>query len=79
MGGVSRKLTYGGEAKRVNLDTEGGHVLLLKLSSQVTLDKGGLSLIHVSREAASFGREKVGRYVGGGRCSPKRRGSEVGR
>lgn len=33
----------GGEAKRVNLDTEGGHVLLLELTSQVTLDKGGLS------------------------------------
>jgi hypothetical protein len=35
--------TYGGEAKRVNLDTEGGHVLLLELSGQMTLDEGGLS------------------------------------
>jgi hypothetical protein len=34
--------TYGGEAERVNLDTEGGHVLLLELASQVTLDEGGL-------------------------------------
>jgi hypothetical protein len=35
--------TYGGEAKRVNLDTESGHVLLLELTSQVALDEGGLS------------------------------------
>lgn len=34
--------THGGEAQRVNLDTEGGHVLLLELASQVTLDEGGL-------------------------------------
>lgn len=34
--------TYGGEAKRVHLDTQGGHVLLLEFTSQVTLDKGGL-------------------------------------
>jgi hypothetical protein len=34
--------TYGGEAERVNLDTEGGHVLLLELTSQVALDEGGL-------------------------------------
>ena len=34
--------TYGGEAKRVNLDTEGSHVLLLEFTSQVALDEGGL-------------------------------------
>lgn len=34
--------THGGEAQGVNLDTKGGHVLLLKLASQVTLDKSGL-------------------------------------
>lgn len=62
-GGVSLELTYGGEAKRVNLDTEGGHVLLLELSSQVTLDKGGLSLIMLV--AKSHRRQgKVGRHVG---------------
>lgn len=33
---------YGGEAERVNLDTESGNVLLLKLASQVALDEGGL-------------------------------------
>lgn len=34
--------TYGAEAERVDLDTEGGHVLLLELTSQVALDEGGL-------------------------------------
>lgn len=33
---------YGGEAKRVNFDTERCNVLLLEFSSQVALDKGGL-------------------------------------
>jgi len=40
----SAGLTYRGEAKRVNLDTEGGHVLLLEFSRQVALDKGGLDV-----------------------------------
>lgn len=35
-------MAYCGEAQRVNLDTEGGHVLLLEFTSQVTLDEGGL-------------------------------------
>lgn len=35
--------THGGETKGVNLDTEGGHVLLLKFTSQVSLDEGSLS------------------------------------
>lgn len=35
-------VTYGAETKRVNLDTEGGHVLLLEFTSQMALDKGGL-------------------------------------
>lgn len=34
--------TYGGEAERVDLDTECRNVLLLKLSSQMALDEGGL-------------------------------------
>ena len=34
--------THGSEGKRVDIDTERGHVLLLKLASQMTLDKGGL-------------------------------------
>merc|ERR1712000_744615 len=33
----------GGEAKGVDFDTQGGHVLLLEFTSQVTLDEGGLS------------------------------------
>lgn len=33
---------YRGETERVNLDTESSDVLLLELSSQVTLDEGGL-------------------------------------
>jgi hypothetical protein len=40
--GSRRGITYGGEGKRVNLDTEGGDVLLLELTSQVALDEGGL-------------------------------------
>lgn len=39
----ARLKTYCGEAERVNLDTESGNVLLLELSSQMTLDEGGLS------------------------------------
>lgn len=35
--------THRGETKGVNLDTEGGHVLLFKFTSQVSLDKGSLS------------------------------------
>jgi hypothetical protein len=35
--------TYGAEAERVNLDTEGGHVLLLEFTSQMALDEGGLA------------------------------------
>jgi len=38
----ARAETYGGEGKRVDFDTEGCNVLLLELSSQVTLDEGGL-------------------------------------
>lgn len=32
----------------MDLDTEGGHVLLLELTSQVTLDEGGLSGTRIS-------------------------------
>jgi hypothetical protein len=35
-------LTYGGETKRVDLDTESRDVLLLELSGQMALDEGGL-------------------------------------
>lgn len=41
----SDRSTNGSEAKRVNFDTQGGHVLLLELASQVTLDEGGLRII----------------------------------
>jgi hypothetical protein len=36
-------LAYGGEAERVNFHSQSGDVLLLELSSQVTLDEGGLA------------------------------------
>jgi len=39
---IARGKTYGSEAKRVDLDTERGNVLLLELSGQMTLDEGGL-------------------------------------
>jgi hypothetical protein len=38
-----RVVTYGAESKRVNLDTKSSDILLLKLSSQVSLDESGLS------------------------------------
>lgn len=38
----SADATYGAEAERVDLHTEGGHVLLLELASQVALDEGRL-------------------------------------
>ena len=34
--------THRGEAKRVDFDTESGHVLLLEFTSQVALDESGL-------------------------------------
>lgn len=37
-----RWVTYGRESERVNLNTESCDVLLLELTSQVTLDEGGL-------------------------------------
>lgn len=42
--GVRGVETYGGEGERVDLDTESSDVLLLELSSQVTLDEGGLEI-----------------------------------
>ena len=36
--------TYGGETKRVNLNPESSYVLFLKLSCQMTLDEGSLSI-----------------------------------
>lgn len=36
-------MPYGRETERVDLDTEGGHVLLLEFTSQVALDEGGLN------------------------------------
>lgn len=41
--GARRGIAYGGEGKRVHLDTKGGNVLLLEFTSQVALDEGGLS------------------------------------
>ena len=39
--------TYGAEAEGVDLDTKGGHVLLLELASQVALDESGLDPTNV--------------------------------
>jgi hypothetical protein len=36
------RVTYGGEAERVDLDSERRNVLLLKLSGQMALDEGRL-------------------------------------
>jgi hypothetical protein len=36
------QITYGGEAERVNLDSECRNVLLLELSGQMALDEGSL-------------------------------------
>lgn len=43
-----RKVTYCRKLKRVNFYSEGGNVLLLKLSRQMALDKGGLQDEEVS-------------------------------
>lgn len=42
--------TYGGESERVDLNTESSDVLLLELSSQVTLDEGGLDRTRSQRK-----------------------------
>ena len=34
--------TYGGESERVDLNSQGGNVLLLELTGQMALDEGGL-------------------------------------
>lgn len=39
---AGRWWTYGGESERVNLNSQSGDILLLELTSQVTLDEGGL-------------------------------------
>lgn len=58
----------GGEAKRVNLDTEGGHVLLLKFTSQVTLDEGGLSGTTVTDKHELEGRSLLLSHLDGCVC-----------
>lgn len=44
--------SYRCEAERVDLDTEGRNVLLLKLASQMALDKGCLSCLVSTYDAA---------------------------
>jgi hypothetical protein len=39
---IRGRVTYGGEAERVHLDTERGNVLLLELARQMALDEGRL-------------------------------------
>jgi hypothetical protein len=46
---------YGGEAERVDFDTERRNVLLFELAGQVALDKGGLQ-----RGGSVFVRENLG-------------------
>jgi hypothetical protein len=46
--GSVERATYGAEAERVDLDTQGGHVLLLEFTGQVALDEGGLQSDNVS-------------------------------
>ena len=41
-------LVYGAKPKRMDFNTQGGNVLLLELSSQMTLDESGL----ISRSAS---------------------------
>jgi hypothetical protein len=84
---VSRRkarLTYGGEAERVDFDTEGRNVLLLELSSQMALDKRGLQAVSlasivlswcragrgVPRLASSAGQPQWVRNSGPGGCVP---------
>lgn len=52
--------TNGSEAQRVNFDTQSGHVLLLELASQVTLDEGGLSIISTRLAIFSAGIDTSG-------------------
>jgi hypothetical protein len=63
--------TYGAEAERVDLDTEGGHVLLLELASQVALDEGGLdqTMLVWTDEIRAHSRPR----------SPRKKGHDVGR
>jgi hypothetical protein len=39
---VWERVSYGGEAERVNLYSESRNVLLLELASKMALDEGGL-------------------------------------
>src|SRR5699024_2886402 len=62
--GVSGGKTYGREAKRVDLDTEGSHVLLLELTRHMALDEGGLrkkklrvSMMPLIKQRGSSARE----------------------
>lgn len=41
---TKNRVTYGGEAERVDLDSERRNVLLLKLARQMALDEGGLAV-----------------------------------
>lgn len=56
--GRSSERTYGGEAEGMNLDTEGGHVLLFEFTRQVALDKGGLKRALSSARQAHLGAQR---------------------
>ena len=55
----------------MNLDTEGGHVLLLELTSQVALDEGGLD------QTMSVWTDEIGAHSRP--RSPRMKGRDVGR
>ena len=62
-------ITYSGEAKGVNLDTERRHVLLLKLSCQVTLDEGSLrrlAIDTIKHLGSNTSRTNEGQIASGG-------------
>jgi len=54
--------TVGGEVEGVNLHSEGGHVLLLKLTSHVALHEGGLAGSTISNQHKLEGRDNWGRH-----------------
>jgi hypothetical protein len=64
--------TNGGEAERVDLDTEGGDVLLLELASEMALDEGGLR-----KSAASMAQSRA-RFTFPVPPSPTRTSLKVG-
>jgi hypothetical protein len=55
--------TYGGETEGVNLNTQGGHVLLLEFTSQVALDEGGLAGTTIADQDQLKGRGLLSSHI----------------